>query len=148
MFNDLSSTKICSECDRQGKPSVPPRQPVSKPSASTIISPSTDLVDFAQETNQLQPCFRCKRLFNDISSTKFCNECIQQTNPSPVHRVTIRRAPPSNVYRQSDFITPKVQSPLKIICPACKTFNMLNHIQKGISYQCSRCQRVLYMGHY
>ena len=149
MFYDLASTKICSDCDRQKKPSLPPRQPASKQSPPIIISPSTDLVDFAQETDQLRPCFRCKRLFNDISSTKFCNACTQQTNPSPVHRVTIRRAPPlANTYRSSDFLIPKVQSSLKIICPQCKTFNLLNHIERGMVYHCSQCRQVLHMGQY
>lgn len=147
MFNDLSSIKICSECDNKKKPSLPPRQPVNKPSAPIFISSSTDLVDFEQQTDHLRPCIVCKQLFNDISSTKVCPKCIQQYQFSTVRHVTIRRTPANNIhqnsYTSSDFLTPKSRGPLKIICPTCKEFNLLNHVENGSLYQCTRCRQVL-----
>ena len=143
MFNDLSSIKICSECDNKKNPLLPPRQPVNKPSPPIFKSPSTDLVDFEQQTDRLRPCLVCKRMFNDISSTKVCPNCTAQNNYSSVRHVTIRRTPAT--YTTSDFLTPKMRGPLKITCSKCQAFNLLNHIQNGHSYYCSRCRQILYI---
>ncbi len=147
-FNDLSSTGLCSECDYKKKPSPITRTVVIKQSPPTTISPSTNLVDFEQKTDQIRPCIVCKRYFEDLSLTGLCSDCNYQRNPSTTRHVTIRRAPVTNTYSNSDFLTPhsssvKIRGPLKIVCPYCRVLNLINTVQYGSNSICSACKRVL-----
>ncbi len=152
-FNDLSLTSLCPECtNSKKKPSPVTRTVITKSSPPTNISPSTNLVDFEQKTDKIRPCIVCKTNFDDLLLTGLCSKCNHLKNPSAQRHVTIRRAPANNNYSSSDFLTPhsspKIRGPLKLTCPHCKRFNMINNVQSGIDYTCSICNRVLSIPNY
>ncbi|CAF0930441.1 unnamed protein product [Adineta steineri] len=120
-------------------------------------SPS-NLIDFDQETGKIQPCFMCKHLFKDLSSTKLCPDCSHNmkygtsSSYNPYHNTTVRfpaRNMNSTTQRSSDFLTP-LQQPLprtiasrNILCLRCKHPNVINNEQLRTNIMCSVCRNYL-----
>ncbi len=136
----------------------PQRKPVPVPVHITKYDSPSNLIDFEQKTDRIRPCIVCKRYFNDLSSTGLCSECDYKKNPSLPRQIIIRRSPPTNttyttIYPNSDFMTPlsfssRTKGPLKIICPRCKSLNVVNNIQHSTDYTCSICRALLHIPRY